>query len=85
MPLQGQSRAKLTFWKVTGKTGHQKQKTGYAKQFGVVSFLLHAVHSSFLFKENALLALNYIGVIVCFTTAFTPRVVKKNHYSGIQE
>jgi hypothetical protein len=57
MPLQGQSRAKLAFWKVAGKTGHQKQKTGHAKHFGAVNFLLHAVHGSFLFKRNVLLAL----------------------------
>jgi hypothetical protein len=77
MPLQGESRAKLAFWKVIGKTGHQKRDmpnilvrlTSYCTQFTAV----------FCLKKNVLLALNYIYVILCFIIIFTPRVVKKIH------
>jgi hypothetical protein len=58
-PLQGESRAKVAFWRTSGKTGIQKPKTGDVNHFYAHNFLLHAVHSSFLFKENVLLALNY--------------------------
>jgi hypothetical protein len=54
-PLQGESRAKLALWRASGKTGIQKLKTGYVNYFYAVNVPLHAVHGSFLFKENVLL------------------------------